>query len=152
MSDFNNCCGGGRGLCAKGCNCQTDKLNTYDWLADLPDNAARPATSSKCTFKAPRKGYFLNSNNLDLHKGDIVAVEASPGHDIGTVTMTGRLVPLQIKKANLKPDYELKRIYRKARTVDMDKYREAKALEHETMIEIAPDCQRPQPEHENRRC
>ena len=126
----NGCCR----LSARGCTLHTDKLNAYDWLADLPDNQdACPVV--EVTFKAPRKGYFLNSNNLDLHKGDIVAVEASPGHDIGTVTMTGRLVPLQIKKANLKPDYELKRIYRKARNVDMDKYREAKALEHETMIE-----------------
>ena len=134
MSDFNNCCGGGRGLCAKGCNRQTDKLNTYDWLADLPDNAAM-SNIVEVQFKPPRKGYFINSNNLDLAKGDIVAVEANPGHDIGTVTMTGRLVPLQIKKANLKPDVELKRIYRRARNVDMEKYREAKALEHETMIE-----------------
>ena len=126
----NGCCR----LSARGCTLHTDKLNAYDWLADLPDNQdACPVV--EVTFKAPRKGYFLNSNNLDLHKGDIVAVEASPGHDIGTVTMTGRLVPLQIKKANLKADYELKRIYRKARNVDMDKYREAKALEHETMIE-----------------
>ncbi len=126
----NGCCR----LSARGCTLHTDKLNAYDWLADLPDNQnACPVV--EVTFKAPRKGYFLNSNNLDLHKGDIVAVEASPGHDIGTVSMTGRLVPLQIKKANLKPDYELKRIYRKARTVDMDKFREAKALEHETMIE-----------------
>ena len=126
----NGCCR----LSARGCTLHTDKLNAYDWLADLPDNQnACPVV--EVTFKAPRKGYFLNSNNRDLHKGDIVAVEASPGHDIGTVSMTGRLVPLQIKKANLKPDYELKRIYRKARTVDMDKFREAKALEHETMIE-----------------
>ena len=126
----NGCCR----LSARGCTLHTDKLNAYDWLADLPDNQnACPVV--EVTFKAPRKGYFLNSNNLDLHKGDIVAVEASPGHDIGTVSMTGRLVPLQIKKASLKPDYELKRIYRKARTVDMDKFREAKALEHETMIE-----------------
>lgn len=128
------CCGGCCRLSARGCTLHTDKLNAYDWLADLPDNQnACPVV--EVTFKAPRKGYYLNANNLDLHKGDIVAVEASPGHDIGTVTMTGRLVPLQIKKANLKPDYELKRIYRKARNVDMDKYREAKALEHETMIE-----------------
>ena len=134
MTEHPYTCCGGCGICAKGCSLHTDKLNAYDWLADLPDNAnACPVV--EVTFKAPRKGYFLNSNNLDLHKGDIVAVEASPGHDIGTVSMTGRLVPLQIKKANLKPDYELKRIYRKARTVDMDKFREAKALEHETMIE-----------------
>jgi cell fate regulator YaaT (PSP1 superfamily) len=86
-------------------------------------------------FKPPRKGYFYNSNNLDLVKGDVVAVEASPGHDIGTVTMTGRLVPFQLKKANLKPGTELKRIYRKVRQVDIDKFEEAKAREHATMIE-----------------
>ena len=122
------------GLCARGCTQHTDKLNTYDWLADLPDNA-EACNIVEVQFKPPRKGYFINANNLDLVKGDIVAVEASPGHDIGTVTMTGRLVPLQLKKANLKPDVELKRIYRKARNVDMDKFREAKAHEHETMIE-----------------
>ena len=116
------------------CNPHTDKLNTYDWLADLPDNHDA-CEMVEVQFKPPRKGYYLNSNHLDLVKGDIVAVEANPGHDIGTVTMTGRLVPLQMKKANLKPNVEFKRIYRKARNVDMDKYRESKAHEHETMIE-----------------
>ncbi|MBR4855775.1 MAG: hypothetical protein IKU94_04015 [Bacteroidaceae bacterium] len=133
MSEFkvgNNICG----LSVKGCSKQTDKLNTYDWLADLPDNALA-SEMVEIQFKPPRKGYFLNSNHLPLEKGDIVAVEASPGHDIGTVTMTGRLVALQVKKANLRPGTEFKRIYRKARSVDMDKYHEAKAREHETMIE-----------------
>lgn len=133
MNEFKvgNCC---CGLCKKGCNKQTDKLNTYDWLADLPDNE-KATDLVEVQFKPPRKGYFINSNNLQLQKGDVVAVEANPGHDIGTVTMTGRLVALQIKKANLRPDTELKRIYRKARAVDLDKYAEAKAREHETMIE-----------------
>ena len=85
-------------------------------------------------FKNTRKGYYKNSNKLKLEKGDIVAVEASPGHDIGTVTLTGRLVPLQMRKANIKPDAEIKRIYRKAKPVDMEKYEEAKAKEHDTMI------------------
>ena len=85
-------------------------------------------------FKNTRKGYFKNSNKLKLDKGDIVAVEASPGHDIGVVTLTGRLVPLQMRKANLKPDVEIKRIYRKVKPVDMEKYEEAKAKEHDTMI------------------
>lgn len=125
------CCGG---LSTEGCNKTTDKMNTYDWLADLPDNA-EASNIVEVTFKPPRKGFFINDKNLELHKGDVVAVEASPGHDIGTVTMTGRLVPLQIKKANLKPGTEFKKIYRLAREVDMDKYREAKAHEHETMIE-----------------
>ena len=84
-------------------------------------------------FKIPEKG-IQNSNHLALEKGDIVAVEASPGHDIGTVTLTGRLVPLQMRKANIKPDTEIRRIYRKAKPVDMEKYEEAKSREHDTMI------------------
>ena len=131
---FDVCNRGKAQICGRSCNPHTDKLNSYDWLADLPDNADS-FDMVEVQFKAPRKGYFINSNHLNLVKGDIVAVEANPGHDIGTVTMTGRLVPLQMKKANLKPDTEFKRIYRKARNVDMDKYRESKAHEHETMIE-----------------
>ena len=77
-------------------------------------------------FKNTRKGYYHNVNNLQLTKGDIVAVEASPGHDIGVVTLTGRLVALQIKKANLKSADDIKRIYRLAKPVDLDKYEEAK--------------------------
>ena len=121
-------------MCTQGCSKHADKLNTYDWMADLPDNAI--ATDLvEVQFNPPRKGYYLNVNHLQLQKGDIVAVESSPGHDIGTVTMTGRLVHLQLKKANLKPGTELKKIYRKARPVDMDKFNEAKAREHATMIE-----------------
>jgi len=133
MTEFKcgNCCGD---ICVKGCSRHADKLNTYDWLADLPDNAAA-CDVVEVQFKPPRKGYFLNVNKLPLEKGDVVAVEASPGHDIGTVTMTGRLVPLQVKKANLKPGTELKKIYRKARQTDIDKWNEAKKREHETMIE-----------------
>ena len=130
------CCGTGSKiqLVRQSCNPHTDKLNSYDWLADMPDNALAEEMV-EVQFKPPRKGYYINSNHLDLHKGDIVAVEANPGHDIGTVTMTGRLVPLQMKKANLKPNVEFKRIYRKARPVDIDKYKESKAHEHDTMIE-----------------
>ena len=133
MSEYKcgNCCGG---MCSKGCSRHADKMNTYDWLADLPDNTEN-CNIVEVQFKPPRKGYFINNNKLPLVKGDIVAVEANPGHDIGTVTMTGRLVALQMKKANLKSDTELKRIYRLAKPVDMDKFKEAKAREHETMIE-----------------
>ena len=120
-------------LCCRGCGKQDNKLNTYDWLADIPGNAEEQ-DMVEVQFKNTRKGYYKNSNHLALEKGDIVAVEASPGHDIGTVTLTGRLVPLQIKKANLKPDAEIKRIYRKAKPVDMEKYEEAKSREHDTMI------------------
>ena len=85
-------------------------------------------------FKNTRKGYYRNSNKIKLEKGDVVAVEAAPGHDIGVVTLTGRLVPLQMKKANFKADTEIKRIYRKAKPVDMEKFNEAKSKEHGTMI------------------
>ena len=108
-------------------------MNTYDWLADIPGNAEEQ-DMVEVQFKNTRKGYFKNSNGLHLEKGDIVAVEASPGHDIGTVTLTGRLVPLQMRKANLKPDAEIRRIYRKVKPVDMEKYEEAKSREHDTMI------------------
>ena len=64
-----------------------------------------------------------------------MAVEASPGHDIGVVTLTGRLAKLQLKKANLKSADDIKRIYRLARPTDIDKFHEAKAREHATMIE-----------------
>ena len=120
-------------LCCKGCGRQDRQLNTYDWLADIPGNAEEQEIV-EVQFKNTRKGFYKNSNKLKLAKGDIVAVEASPGHDIGVVTLTGRLVPLQMKKANLKPDVEIKRIYRKVKPVDMEKYEEAKAKEHDTMI------------------
>ena len=124
---------GSGGLCCKGCSRQDKKLNTYDWLADIPGNAEE-SDMVEVQFKNTRKGYYRNSNKIKLEKGDIVAVEAAPGHDIGVVTLTGRLVPLQMKKANFKADTEIKRIYRKAKPVDMEKFNEAKAKEHATMI------------------
>ena len=132
-----------RGLSHEAVGRQDRQLNTYDWLADVPgnhdfteDNSLAGASDLvEVQFKNTRKGYYHNVNHLPLKKGDIVAVEASPGHDIGVVTLTGRLVQLQVKKANLKSEDDIKRIYRLARQVDMDKYREAKAREHDTMIE-----------------
>ena len=123
-----------RGLCRAAIGRQDRQLNTYDWLADVPGNADT-TDLVEVQFKHTRKGYYHNVNNLPLKKGDIVAVEASPGHDIGVVTLTGRLVKLQLKKANMKSEDDIKRIYRLARQIDMEKYREAKAREHETMIE-----------------
>ena len=123
-----------RGLCHGGCGRQNMQLNTYDWLHDVPGNE-EDTDLVEVQFKNTRKGYYHNVNNLDLQKGDIVAVEASPGHDIGVVTLTGRLVKLQVKKANLKSADDIKRVYRIAKPVDMDKYREAKSREHGTMIQ-----------------
>lgn len=122
-----------RGLCGRGCGRQDHQLNTYDWLADVPGNNAT-TDLVEVQFKNTRKGYYHNVNNLDLKKGDIVAVEANPGHDIGVVTLTGQLVRLQIKKANIKSP-EDRRIYRIAKEADMEKYAAAKAREHATMIQ-----------------
>ncbi len=126
-------CGKLRGLCAAGVGPQDKQLNTYDYLADVPGNNST-TDLVEVQFKNTRKAYYHNSNRLQLAKGDMVAVEASPGHDVGTVTLTGSLVPLQMKKAGLRPDTEIRRIYRKVREVDIEKFREAKALEHSTMI------------------
>ena len=123
-----------RGLCHKGCGRQNRQLNTYDWLADVPGNA-ESTDLVEVQFKNTRKGYYHNVNKLSLAKGDVVAVEASPGHDIGTVTLTGRLVKLQLRRINLRSTDDIKRIYRIAKPVDMEKFREAKAREHDTMIE-----------------
>lgn len=123
-----------RGLCRCSCGRQDKQLNTYDWLADVPGNNDT-TDLVEVQFKNTRKGYYHNVNALDLKKGDIVAVEANPGHDIGVVTLTGSLVKLQIKKANLKTPDEIRRIYRIAKEVDMVKYEEAKAREDSTMIE-----------------
>ena len=134
----NNGCAG---ICCKGCGKMDAPLNTFDWLAAVPGNEEY-TDIVEVQFKNTRKGYYRNSNNIPLQKGDVVAVEASPGHDIGKVTMTGRLVLLQLKKTRLTPESEFKRIYRKARPVDMEKFEEAKSREHDTMIrsrQIAKD-------------
>ena len=131
---FRMCHNCDRGLCCKAVGRQDRQLNTYDWLADVPGNA-ESTDLVEVQFKNTRKGYYHNVNNLDLKKGDIVAVEANPGHDIGVVTLTGRLVKLQIKKANLKSMDDIKRIYRIAKTVDIEKCKEAKSREHGTMIQ-----------------
>lgn len=123
-----------RGLCGRGCGRQDHQLNTYDWQADVPGNNAT-TDLVEVQFKNTRKGYYHNVNNLDLKKGDIVAVEANPGHDIGVVTLTGQLVRLQIKKANIKSPEDIRRIYRIAKEADMEKYAAAKAREHATMIQ-----------------
>lgn len=122
-----------RGFAACGCGGSCHQLNTFDYWSDIPGNA----TSSdlvEVQFKNTRKAYFRNDNGLDLVKGDVVAVEASPGHDIGTVTLTGGLVPLQLKKCQQREIEDIKRVYRKARPADIEKWHEAQAREQDTMI------------------
>lgn len=117
------------------CSSRCGKLDVFDWMADLPQTG-NPSDLVEIQFKNTRKGYYRNSNGVRLQKGDIVAVESSPGHDIGEVTLMGELVSLQMKKNNLNPKtFEFKRVYRIAKPADIEKWEEAKALEHETMLE-----------------
>lgn len=111
------------------------KLNVSDYFCDLPVGC-NASDFVEVQFKNTRKGYFLNSLKLDLHKGDIVAVEAMPGHDIGEVTLTGKLVELQMQKTRYRhPNGEPRRVYRIAKPADLEKYEQVKQLEHPTMIE-----------------
>lgn len=108
------------------------KLLASDWLSDIPcPDATAPV---EVLFKNTRIGFYANPSAIPLKIGDIVAVEASPGHDIGRVTMTGHLVEMQMKKAGIKPGSELKKVFRIARTNDIEKFEEARAKEHSTMI------------------
>ncbi len=126
---------GGCRMNKKGCNRNsTQKLSTFDWMCDLPETQ-KDTDFVEVQFKNTRKGYFLNSTKIPLEKGDVVAVESSPGHDIGEVTLVGRLVLLQMKKYNVNPDkIEVRRVYRKAKETDLEKFQEAKAKEQGTMI------------------
>lgn len=112
----------------------SNKLNIFNWLEELP--YLHDANNYvEVRFKNTRKGFFLNTNKLQLKIGDIVAVEASPGHDIGIVSLTGELVNNQLKKYNIKiNETELKKVYRKVKSADIDKWHEAISLEHTTMI------------------
>ncbi len=136
-------CGGSEG-CARradgaacatcgGCGEVRMKLHSFNYLDDIPGGFADD-DMVEVQFKNTRKGFFLNSGNIPLEIGDWVAVEAAPGHDIGRVSMTGALVRLQMRKANVKPNAETRRVFRKAKPSDMERYRMAKGRENETMI------------------
>ena len=122
---------------AEGCY----KLHETDWLEEYPNNI--PTDIFEVRFKNTRRSYYQNVNGLDLKRGDIVAVEASPGHDIGIISLTGDMVAKQMRRVGFNPlNGEFKKIYRKARPYDIEKWQEAIALEHETMIasrQIAAD-------------
>lgn len=110
------------------------KLYATNWLGDISTVADFPAVQVQ--FKNTRAGFYLNPAKLNLNIGDTVAVEAASGHDIGQVTMIGPLVRQQMEKAKVDPEKldELKKIFRKARQSDLDKFNEARAKEHSTMI------------------
>ena len=114
---------------ARGCF----RLHEEPWLAEYPDNF--PSDIFEVRFKNTRRSFYQNVNNLALEVGDIVAVEATPGHDIGIISLTGDMVARQMKRIGFNPQNgEFKKIYRKARPYDIEKWQEAIALEHETMI------------------
>jgi cell fate regulator YaaT (PSP1 superfamily) len=114
-----------------GCN----KLDVFDWLSgiELPEGQ-KAFDVVEVRFKNSRKGFFRNPTGLEVLQGDVVAVEASPGHDIGVVSLTGELVRMQMKKKEVKDNYELKKIYRKARPEDIEKWQEARKLEAGTQV------------------
>jgi len=119
-----------------GCSSKSscNKLDVINWLEDIPSSAIVPDIA-EVRFKNSRKLFFRNVNGLLLKKGDIIAVEASPGHDIGVVSLVGDLVYEQMKKYNTPSDStEIKKIYRKAKSTDIDKWKESIALENNTMI------------------
>lgn len=131
-----------RGICS--CSYGScDKLHATDWLEDIKGFEENDIVEIR--FKNTRKDFFRNVNNLKLVPGDLVAVEASPGHDIGIVSLTGELVAEQMKKYKVTTvNGELRKIYRIARQMDIDKWKEAISLEYETMIQsrkIAADLQ-----------
>lgn len=123
----NGACGAGEGGCKK--------LNVFDWLAnmELPGGQA-PFDIVEVRFKNSRKDFFKNVNSLPLQVGDVVAVEASPGHDMGVVSITGELARLQLRKKGVFADSEeIKKVYRKAKPNDIEKWQEAQSLEKNTM-------------------
>lgn len=120
--------------CASSCNSGCYKLEVFDWLDDV-NSIEGYNEIIEVRFKNTRKAYFSNANELRLKKGDIVAVESSPGHDIGIVSLTGQLVWVKMHNDGLNPkEQELKKIYRKAKPADIDKWKEAISREHQTMI------------------
>ena len=109
------------------------KLEVYDWLAGV--NQEQYKDFFEVRFKNTRKGIFKNGSGQSIKTGDLVIVEAANGHDLGIVTLEGPIVGRQMKCKRIDPEtYEFKRIYRKAKLFDIEKWQEAIAREHETMI------------------
>ncbi len=114
-----------------GCN----KLDVFDWLAGMEVPLGQKAFDIvEVRFKNSRKGFYRNTSGLELFPGDVVAVEASPGHDIGVVSIVGELVRMQMKRKDVKDNYEIKKIFRKAKQEDIEKWQEARKLEQDTMM------------------
>lgn len=111
------------------------KLSSYNWLSDISDPSTESETGIvEIRFKNGRKDFFTHPADMMLQEGELVAVEASPGHDIGIVSLTGELVRLQMKRKGVDPKLkDLNRVFRHARTLDIEKWLEAIKLEDSTM-------------------
>ena len=110
-------------------------MSSYDWLNDIPESL-QSSDLVEVQFKNTRKGYYLNTERIDLYKGDIVAVESTTGHDIGEVTLTGKLAELAMRNHRYRPDKgEFLHVYRVARPGDLERWEEAKRREEPTMIQ-----------------
>ncbi|MBN1769026.1 MAG: hypothetical protein JXR50_03200 [Prolixibacteraceae bacterium] len=110
------------------------KLDVQNWLKDIP-NTHNSEDIVEIRFKNTRKDYYANVNRLSLEVGELVAVEGNPGHDIGMVSLTGDLVLRQMKRHKVTTvNGELRKVYRKAKQVDIEKWEAAMKREHETMI------------------
>ena len=116
------------GACSTG-NC--GKMPVFNWLSNMSLPAGKsPFDILEVRFKNGRKAFFKNKNNLNVHMGDCVAVEGTSGHDIGIVSLKGELVRLQMRKKKVKIDSEqVKRLYRHASKLDLQKWETAKNRE-----------------------
>ena len=126
--------GGAPAGCGNKGNCGTDscnKLTVFDWLSNMSlPNGEKPFDCAEIRFKNGRKEFYRNTENLTLSMGDIVATEASPGHDIGIITLTGELVRIQMKKKGVNAESnEIAKIYRKASQKDIDIWAAARERE-----------------------
>lgn len=128
-------CSSEGGGCSKSGSCSSYKLNVYDWLLDIELPRGQEVFDCiEVRFKNSRKEFFRNVENLSLNAGDVIAVEAISGHDIGTITLTGELVKKQMRKNKVAFDSpEVKKVYRLAKKTDIEKWIEAQKMEVATM-------------------
>lgn len=131
------CSSGGCGKTAGGCSSGgCNRVNTYDWFADIPLSDNYNFNIVEISFKnGSRKAFYTNDNKLDLFKGDVVVVEAAQGYDIGEVSLKGELVKLQMKRKNVKESADtIRKILRSASENDIEKLHELRNSEKEIMI------------------
>ncbi len=138
-------CGSGSNGSSKGCggSCSSGGCTSFqgpfavfDWLSNMElPNGQEKFDGVEVRFKNGRKGFFRDTENLHLKIGDVVATEASPGHDVGVISLTGELVKVQMRKKNVDPYEKIPKIYRRATQKDIDIWQEARKREHDIMLQ-----------------